>query len=130
MVVLFFLKVPSSWPLYSRPGPRGRLQLGFERYTSSSRAQQVDADWAFADCFDTHAYLGLRVHRSWALLEQSSGESNDCPFRGSPIIVDRRVMPTSPRHPLLHQQKYQVLFQYTIFFLLHMLCVVLGASFF
>src|SRR3954453_3433769 len=89
------LKVPSSWPLYSRPGPRGRLQLGFDRYTSSSRAQQVDADWAFADCFDTHAYLGLRVHRSWALLEQSSGESNDCPFKESSIIIDRRVMPTS-----------------------------------
>ena len=35
-----------------------------------------------------------------------------------------------PRHPLLHQQKYQVLFQYTIFLLLHMLCVVLGASLF
>src|SRR3954463_14482712 len=89
------LKVPSSWPLYSRPGPRGRLQLGFDRYTSSSRVQQVDADWAFADSFDTHAYLGLRVHRSWALLEQSSRESNDCPLRGSPIIDDPRVMPTS-----------------------------------
>src|SRR3954451_23466852 len=35
-----------------------------------------------------------------------------------------------PRHPLFHQQKYQVLFQYTIFLLLHILCVVLGASLF
>jgi hypothetical protein len=35
-----------------------------------------------------------------------------------------------PRHPLLHQQKYQVIFQDTIFLLLHMLCVVLGASLF
>src|SRR3954466_6393213 len=35
-----------------------------------------------------------------------------------------------PRHPLFIQQKYQVLFQYTIFLLLHILCVVLGASFF
>jgi hypothetical protein len=32
-----------------------------------------------------------------------------------------------PRHP---QQKYQVIFQDTIFLLLHMLCVVLGASLF
>ena len=31
-------------------------------------------------------------------------------------------------HPLLHQQKYQVFFQDTIFLLLHMLCIVLGAS--
>jgi hypothetical protein len=31
-------------------------------------------------------------------------------------------------HPLLHQQKYQVIFQDTIFLLLHMLCVILGAS--
>jgi hypothetical protein len=29
----------------------------------------------------------------------------------------------APRHPLLHQQKYQVIFQDTIFLLLHMLCV-------
>jgi hypothetical protein len=35
-----------------------------------------------------------------------------------------------PRHPLLHQQKYQVIFQDTIFLLLHMLCVVLRASLF
>ena len=35
-----------------------------------------------------------------------------------------------PRHPLLHQQKYQVLFQDTIFLLLHMICVILGASVF
>jgi hypothetical protein len=35
-----------------------------------------------------------------------------------------------PRHPLLHQQKYEVIFQDTIFLLLHMLCVVLGASLF
>src|SRR3954447_22258034 len=35
-----------------------------------------------------------------------------------------------PRHPLFHQQNYQVLFQYTIFLLLHILCVVLGASLF
>jgi hypothetical protein len=34
----------------------------------------------------------------------------------------------APRHPLLHQQKYQVIFQDTIFLLLHMLCVFLGAS--
>jgi hypothetical protein len=33
-----------------------------------------------------------------------------------------------PRHPLLHQQKYQVIFQDTILLLLHMLCVILGAS--
>jgi hypothetical protein len=35
-----------------------------------------------------------------------------------------------PWHPLLHQQKYQVIFQDTIFLLLHMLCVFLGASLF
>jgi hypothetical protein len=35
-----------------------------------------------------------------------------------------------PRHPLLHQQKYQVIFQDTIFLLLHILCVFLGASLF
>jgi hypothetical protein len=35
-----------------------------------------------------------------------------------------------PRHPVLHQEKYQVIFQDTIFLLLHMLCVVLGASLF
>jgi hypothetical protein len=35
-----------------------------------------------------------------------------------------------PGHPLLHQQKYQVIFQDTIFLLLHMLCVVLGVSLF
>jgi hypothetical protein len=35
-----------------------------------------------------------------------------------------------PRHSLLHQQKCQVIFQDTIFLLLHMLCVVLGASLF
>jgi hypothetical protein len=34
------------------------------------------------------------------------------------------------RHPLLHQQKYQVIFQDTIFLLLHMLCVFFGASLF
>ena len=34
-----------------------------------------------------------------------------------------------PRHPLLHQQKYQVIFQDTIFLFLHMICVILGASF-
>ena len=33
-----------------------------------------------------------------------------------------------PRHLLLHQQKYQVIFQDTIFLLLHMICVILGAS--
>jgi hypothetical protein len=36
----------------------------------------------------------------------------------------------APWHPLLHQQKYQVIFQDTIFLLLHMLCVFLGASLF
>jgi hypothetical protein len=35
-----------------------------------------------------------------------------------------------PRQPLLHQQKYQVIFQDTIFLLLHMLCVFRGASLF
>ena len=35
-----------------------------------------------------------------------------------------------PRHPLLHQQYYQVTFQDTIFLLLHMICVILGASFY
>src|SRR4051794_11070835 len=50
--------------------------------------------------FDTHGYLGLRVHWSWAFLEQSSDESNGRPVRGSPIIVDRRVMPTSARETL------------------------------
>ena len=35
-----------------------------------------------------------------------------------------------PRHPLLHQQKYQVIFQDTIFLLLHVICVILGASVF
>jgi hypothetical protein len=36
----------------------------------------------------------------------------------------------APRHPLLHHQKYQVIFKDTIFLLIHMLCVVLGASLF
>jgi hypothetical protein len=36
----------------------------------------------------------------------------------------------APMAPLLHQQKYQVIFQDTIFLLLHMLCVFLGASLF
>jgi hypothetical protein len=36
----------------------------------------------------------------------------------------------APRHPLLHQQNYQVIFQDTIFLLLHILCVFLGASLF
>jgi hypothetical protein len=36
----------------------------------------------------------------------------------------------APRHPLLHQQKYQVIFQDTTFLLLHMLCVFLGAYLF
>jgi hypothetical protein len=35
-----------------------------------------------------------------------------------------------PKAPVLHQQKYQVIFQDTIFLLLHMLCVFLGASLF
>jgi hypothetical protein len=35
-----------------------------------------------------------------------------------------------PMAPLLHQQKYQVIFQDTIFLLFHMLCVFLGASLF
>jgi hypothetical protein len=35
-----------------------------------------------------------------------------------------------PRDPLLHQQKYQVIFQDIIFLLLHILCVFLGASLF
>ena len=35
-----------------------------------------------------------------------------------------------PRHPLLHQQKYQVFFQNIIFLFLHMICVILGASFY
>jgi hypothetical protein len=36
----------------------------------------------------------------------------------------------APRHPLLHQQKYQVIFQDTIFLLLHILCVFLKAYLF
>jgi hypothetical protein len=35
-----------------------------------------------------------------------------------------------PMAPLLHRQKYQFIFQDTIFLLLHMLCVFLGASLF
>ena len=35
-----------------------------------------------------------------------------------------------PRHPLLHQQNYQVIFLDTIFLFLHMICVILGASIF
>jgi hypothetical protein len=35
-----------------------------------------------------------------------------------------------PTAPLLHQQKYQFIFQDTIFLLLQMLCVFLGASLF
>jgi hypothetical protein len=35
-----------------------------------------------------------------------------------------------PMVPLLHQQKYQVIFQDTVFLLLHMLCVFLGAYLF
>ena len=34
-----------------------------------------------------------------------------------------------PRHPLLHQQKYQVFFQDTIFLFLHTIRVILGVSF-
>ena len=33
-----------------------------------------------------------------------------------------------PGHPLLHQQKYQVISEDAIFLLLHILCAVLGAS--
>ena len=33
-----------------------------------------------------------------------------------------------PKDPLLHQQKYRVIFQETIFLLLHMICVIIGAS--
>jgi hypothetical protein len=36
----------------------------------------------------------------------------------------------APTAPLLHQQKYHVIFQDTIFLLLHMLFVSLGASLF
>jgi hypothetical protein len=36
----------------------------------------------------------------------------------------------APMATLLHQQKYQVIFQDTIFLLLHMVCVFLGASLF
>jgi hypothetical protein len=35
-----------------------------------------------------------------------------------------------PMAPPLHQQKYQVIFQDTIFLLLHILCLFLGASLF
>ena len=35
-----------------------------------------------------------------------------------------------PRHPLLHQQYYHVTFQDTIFLFLHMICVIIGASFY
>jgi hypothetical protein len=35
-----------------------------------------------------------------------------------------------PRHPLLHQQKFQVIFQDTIFLLLHMLCFFLEHLYF
>jgi hypothetical protein len=35
-----------------------------------------------------------------------------------------------PKHPLLHQQKYPVIFQDTVFLLLHMLFLILGASLF
>ena len=35
-----------------------------------------------------------------------------------------------PRHPLFINKKHQVIFQYAIFLLLHILCVVLGASLF
>jgi hypothetical protein len=35
-----------------------------------------------------------------------------------------------PKTPLLHQQKYQVIFQDTIFLLLHMLCVFLERLYF
>src|SRR3954466_6799451 len=51
----------------------------------------------------------------------------------TPRIYSRRISIKAwgcPRHPLCHQQKYQVLFQYTIFLLLHILCVILGASLF
>ena len=40
----------------------------------------------------------------------------------------QEVQATKLGHPLLHQQKYQVIFQDTIFLLLHMICVILGAS--
>ena len=34
-----------------------------------------------------------------------------------------------PRHPLLHQQNYQVVSIETTFLLIHILCAILGASF-
>jgi hypothetical protein len=36
----------------------------------------------------------------------------------------------APRHPFFIKKKYQVIFQDTLFLLLHMLCVFLGASLF
>jgi hypothetical protein len=47
--------------------------------------------------------------------------------------ISKKYKPQSlgmPKAPLLHQQKYQIIFQDTIFLLLHMLCVFLGASLF
>jgi hypothetical protein len=44
--------------------------------------------------------------------------------------VQASKLGNTPRHPLLHLQKYQVIFQDTIFLLLHMRCVFLGAPLF
>jgi hypothetical protein len=44
--------------------------------------------------------------------------------------VQESKLGDAPWHPLLHQQKYQVIFQDTIFLLLHILCVFLGVSLF
>jgi hypothetical protein len=45
-------------------------------------------------------------------------------------LVQASKLGDAPWHLLLHQQKYQVIFQDTIFLLLYMLCVFLGASLF
>ena len=61
--------------------------------------------------------------------EWTKAQSWGCPCRPKTYSRSTSVKAWGcPRHSLLHQQKYQVLFQYTIFLLLHRLCVVLGAS--
>jgi hypothetical protein len=56
------------------------------------------------------------------------GDSHVTPKHIQEVLASK--LGDAPRHPLLHQQKYQVIFQDTIFLLLHMLCVFPGASLF
>src|SRR3954452_18041423 len=63
------------------------------------------------------------MHKS-SSLGMSPGHSKKYP-RGSSVKAWG-----CPRHPLFINKKHQVIFQCTIFLLLHALCVILGASLF